>query len=526
MDLKTKKEITLNTGEYELELVGGKDGLTLTTKQIDLKRGDRKIATVTYEPKIAAGPGPKGPPGGKGTDPKTDPAKKVDPGEKPDKPAKAAKEQPAAPPVALGESKFTFPGQTNTVTSVAFSPDGKFLASGTSDQPIRLWDLATGQEKATVEKSSPYFFVVFSGDGKTLASAGSELGTIKLWEVPGGQDKGVLTVNQSTRQGASGPVFSRDGKTLAVWCGFGGTIELFDMARRESKGTIKSDYSSPRGLSMAFSPDGKTLASIDGKELKIKLWDVANRREIKSWEAEGAAGRGPAAFLAFSDDGKILASVTHNAGNSGGTKGTKVVIELWDSSSGQRKSAFELDTGPSSSVALSPDFNTFASAALVARPPSTIKLWDVANGREKASFKGQNSVSCLAFSPDGKFLASGGNDGVEKSFGKTQVRGTTKLWDLSALDDFQLEPGFTSLFNGKDLTGWRHPYLPGVLEPGALDGKTETPRWRGCRQRWRHLRENCRSTFSTPYQQEVWQRLCSKVAGQREPHQNGRRYFY
>ena len=156
----------------------------------------------------------------------------------------------------------------DVVKCVAFSLDGKTLASGSGDKTIKLWDVATGQERATLRGHSNWVSsVAFSRDGKTLAS-GSWDNTIKLWDVATGQERATL-------RGHSEPVnsvgFSPDGKTLASGS-WDNTIKLWEVATGQERASLRGHSESV--YSVAFSPDGKTLAS-GSFDSTIKLWDGA-----------------------------------------------------------------------------------------------------------------------------------------------------------------------------------------------------------------------------------------------------------
>ncbi|MBN3870961.1 hypothetical protein [Nostoc sp. JL33] len=297
--------------------------------------------------------------------------------------------------VAIGGQIHTLQGHSNSVNSVAFSPNGKTLASGSNDNTIKLWDVGTGREIYTLQGHfSNVYSVAFSPDGKILAS-GSDDTNIKLWDVT---TRGQIRTLQAHSAWVLSVAFSPDGKILASGS-CDRTIKLWDVTTGRQIRTLQVHSSNVN--SVAFSPDGKILAS-GSNDTTIKLWDVTTGRQIRTFQAHSDWVR----LVAFSPDGKILASGSDDK-----------TIKLWDVTTGGQIRTLQGHSDWVRSVAFSPDGKTLASASF----DNTIKLWDVGTAREIYTLKGHSSyVYSVAFSPDGKILASA-------SFDKT-----INIWQLAS----------------------------------------------------------------------------------------------
>ncbi|MCZ6691280.1 MAG: hypothetical protein O7H41_16965 [Planctomycetota bacterium] len=304
--------------------------------------------------------------------------------------------------VRRGQELAKLEGHDRSVASIAFSPDGKILASGSQDATIRLWDVAFGRQVRKIDAHRPsspvrayessrgVASVVFSPDGKTLASGGFD-NTLRVWEVATGTEKRSF-------RGHVGPVtsvaFSPNGKTLASGSAGGNTgiwdysVRLWDVATGEPIHRPEGHVGSV--VSVTFAPDGRTLAT-GGSDGTVRLWDASSGKELRKIDGPGSSVES----VAISPDGGLLIA-------SGG-----IDVPVWDIASGKELIRLK---GPStliSGVAFSPNGRTIASGA----QDGTVQFWEVETGRRGRVLHGHNGyVWTIAFSPDGKRLASAGFD--------------------------------------------------------------------------------------------------------------------
>jgi|GEM_PF-2819559 len=245
----------------------------------------------------------------------------------------------------------TLEGHSYGVYSVSFSPDGKFLASGSGDRTVKIWEVGSWELIKTLEGHSDYVNgLSFSPDGKFLAS-GSDDKTIKIWEV--GSWKLIKTLKGHS-SGVISVSFSPDGKFLASGSS-DKTIKIWEVGSWGLVKTLEGHSDYVNGLS--FSPDGKFLAS-GSDDKTIKIWEVGSWKLIKTLEGHSSG----VISVSFSPDGKLLAS-----GSSDKT------IKIWEVGSWKLIKTLEGHSSSVISVSFSPDGKFLASGG----KDKTIKIWEI-----------------------------------------------------------------------------------------------------------------------------------------------------
>jgi WD40 repeat protein/serine/threonine protein kinase len=297
----------------------------------------------------------------------------------------------------------TFRGHNGLVWSVAYSPPRKqgapLLATAGEDGTVKVWDADRGCEIRTLNgHTDEVLSVAWSPDGKWLASASYDR-TVKLWDV----DSGKLMQNLKGHQDRVRSVtFSPDGKRLAS-SSHDGTVKVWDTATGMKMLDFKGDDTLVHRV--AFSPDGKWLASAS-RDKMVKVWDASTG--VRMMTLPGHTDE--VTSIAFSPDGKRLASASLDR-----TVRIWDVASprIWDIVSPRVMVTLKGHTDRVFGVAFSPDGKQVASASV----DQTVKVWDLTTGEEALTLKGHTSwVSSVAFSPDGKRLASASHDGTVKEW--------------------------------------------------------------------------------------------------------------
>ena len=287
---------------------------------------------------------------------------------------------------------MTLLGHNNIVFDVAFSPDGKTLAS--TDGTVRLWNLSTGQEiRNLVGRDAELDAVAWSPDGHRLATAGSD-GVVVVWNADTGDPIGASAAHP-TRLGAV--AWSPDGTRVAAG-GVDNQLLVYNSATGAIEHVIRAETHDIR--SIAWSPDGHHLTAAGG-EKDVGIWNAdTGQVEHVLRGHTNIVNR-----IAWSPDGTKLASASNDH-----------TAKVWNAATGSEIATLKGHTLGLWSIAWSPD----NARVVTTSEDQTIKVWPAAGGAATITLRGHTQAACsVAWNPDGKTLATGGYDQ------------TVKMWNLA-----------------------------------------------------------------------------------------------
>ena len=298
------------------------------------------------------------------------------------------------------------------VYSLSFSPDSQMLASTSCDQTVRLWDLTNGNQLRTLGQPGVEFGTAFSPDGAALAAWSNDK-TVILYDVASGS---ILRTLEHTAR-LYGAAISPDGKTLAAG-GQDGTVRMWDLSNGSELPSMSAGLGKKNDIQLivrdvAFSPDGTTLASADEDD-KVRLWDLATGTVTRTMEIPFVRSAD------FSPDGTILWVMTITP-DFYFNYTEDFSVQFFDPATGNKLSELRLSEKESPGVgvrwwATSPDGTVVA----LGFEDGTLALYNAASGSELRRITAHiDRVDSIAFSPDGKFIATGSGDG-----------GTIRLWGI------------------------------------------------------------------------------------------------
>jgi WD40 repeat protein len=311
-------------------------------------------------------------------------------------------------------------GHREPIRSVAFSPDGDHVATGSADGTIRFWHVHSGKLVRTLELGSPVRSLAFDPRAPALIASADD-GVVRVWRIDEWSEPRELASDAGRTTILA---ISPDGSTLATAVDDGSILlrhvdpSLARRANVDSDETIERLSGAGPVSCLAWSPDGRQLASASGNLLRV--WDVPTGAEREPCVGHTAA----ITAVAFRPDGSSIVSVAGDA-----------TLRVWDADTSTPLAVWSTSGGPAASVAVRPD----VSAAAIGSTDGGLRLLDLVTGEERLLVREHSGpVTAVAFSPDGSTLVSGSIDASARLYsvavGSDRVRYRAHTADVQSLD--------------------------------------------------------------------------------------------
>lgn len=341
--------------------------------------------------------------------------------------------------ISSGKELFALYGHTNWVTDIAYSPDGNRIATASWDRTVRVWDAATGRHLFTLSGHDNFLnSIAFSPDGQRLVTASDDKAA-KVWDASPSNE--VFSVDAGHRisrgdMNADGTRLVTGGRAVKVW----DTSRAFAVNAPQAQlvMTLRAD---PPNVDTIFSPDGKMIAQSTWSLMGI-IWEAETGNQIFQLPLEG---EGSGFVVSYSPDGSRLVMSTYETNN--------CCQRVWDAKTGEL--LLKIDDKPAEGVAFTPD----GKQLVTGNDDGTISIRDVATGKELNNFQAHgNWIWDVRFSPDGKRMITSSRDSTAKVWevptgpdaGASTWKELFTLHHTSTVERSEFSPDGTQILTGSN----------------------------------------------------------------------------